>query len=142
LVPPGWLRNYIQAEMKFYRNIYFFLYRNRRFIITWTIIILAIVLGLYLKIDKEIIAVSVVIFGIIANAFAGLAGLIALIPFVGPLIIKVLSLPIFWLLNALGYYVSVIAIKKGYGRDVVSYRMITIFFLIGFAVGFIIAKLI
>ena len=128
--------------MKFSRNIYFFLYRNRRFITTWTIIILAVVLGLYLKIDKEIIAVSVVIFGIIANAFAGLAGFIALIPFIGPLIVKVLSLPIFWLLNALGYYISVIAIKKGYGRDVISYRMITIFFLIGFAVGFIIAKLI
>ncbi len=128
--------------MKFSRNIYFFLYRNRRFITTWTIIILAVVLGLYLKIDKEIIAVSVVIFGIIANAFAGLAGFIALIPFIGPLIIKVLSLPIFWLLNALGYYISVIAIKKGYGRDVVSYRMITVIFLLGFAVGFIIAKLI
>lgn len=142
MVSPDQLQNYTQAEMKFSRNIYFFLYRNRRFITTWTIIILAVVLGLYLKIDKEIIAVSVVIFGIIANAFAGLAGFIALIPFIGPLIVKVLSLPIFWLLNALGYYISVIAIKKGYGRDVVSYRMITIFFLIGFAVGFIIAKLI
>jgi len=128
--------------MKFSRNIYFFLYRNRRFITTWAIIVFAVVLGLYLKIDKEIIAVSVVIFGIIANAFAGLAGFIALIPFIGPLIVKVLSLPIFWLLNALGYYVSVIAIKKGYGRDVISYRMITVFFLLGFAVGFIIAKLI
>ncbi len=142
MVPPDRLQNYIQAEMKFSRNTYFFLYRNRRIITTWTIIILAVVLGLYLKIDKEIIAVSVVIFGIIANAFAGLAGFIALIPFIGPLIVKVLSLPIFWLLNALGYYISVIAIKKGYGRDVISYRMITIFFLLGFAVGFIIAKLI
>lgn len=142
MVPPARLQNYIQAEMKFSRNTYFFLYRNRRIITTWTIIILAVVLGLYLKIDKEIIAVSVVIFGIIANAFAGLAGFIALIPFIGPLIVKVLSLPIFWLLNALGYYISVIAIKKGYGRDVISYRMITIFFLLGFAVGFIIAKLI
>jgi hypothetical protein len=128
--------------MEFSRNIFFFLYRNRRFIITWTIIIVAIALGLYLKIDKEAIAVGVVIFGIIANAFAGLAGLIAMIPFIGPLLIKVLSLPVFWLLNALGYYVSVIAIKKGYGRDVVSYRMITVIFLVGFAVGFIIAKLI
>ena len=127
--------------MEFSKNIYFFLYRNRRFFVTWMIIIVAIALGLYLKIDKEAIAVGVVIFGILANAFAGLAGLIAMIPFVGPLLIKVLSLPFFWLLNALGYYVSVIAIKKGYGRDVVSYRMITVIFLVGFAVGFIIAKL-
>lgn len=126
----------------FSRNIYFFLYHNRRIIITWTIIILAIVLGIVFHIDKEIIAVAVVIFGIIANAFAGLAGVVAMVPFVGPLLVKVFSLPIFWLFNALGYLVSVIAIKKGYGRDVVSYRMITVIFLIGFAVGFIAAKLI
>ena len=127
--------------MSFSRKSYFFLYRNRRIITTWLIIILAIVLGFCLNIDKEIIAVAVVIFGIIANAFAGIAGLVAMVPFIGPLIIKVLSLPVFWLLNALGYYISVIAIKKGYGRDVVSYRMITVIFLVGFAVGFIIAKL-
>lgn len=126
----------------FSRNIYFFLYRNRRIIITWTIIILAIVLGIVFHIDKEIIAVAVVIFGIIANAFAGLAGVVAMVPFVGPLLIKVFSLPIFWLFNAFGYFVSVIAIKKGYGRDVVSYRIVTVIFLIGFAVGFIAAKLI
>lgn len=130
-----------EITVEFSRNIYFFLYRNRRIITTWLIIIVAITLGLYLNIDKDIIAVSVVIFGIIANAFAGIAGIIAMVPFVGPLIIKVLSLPVFWLLNAMGYYISVIAIKKGYGRDVVSYRMVTVIFLVGFAVGFIIAKL-
>lgn len=111
-------------------------------VITWLVIILAIGLGLLLKINKEIIAVAVVIFGIIANAFTGLAAIIAMVPIVGPLIIKVLSLPLFWLLNALGYFVSVIAIRKGFGRDVVNYRIITVIFLIGFAVGFILAKLV
>jgi hypothetical protein len=128
--------------MIFTRNIYFFLYRNRRFIITWLIITAAIVLGLYFKINKQIITVTVVIFGIVSNAFAGLAGLIAMIPVVGPLIVKVLSLPIFWLLNAGGYYISVIAIKRGYGRDVINYRIATIIFLVGFAVGFVLAKLV
>jgi hypothetical protein len=78
----------------------------------------------------------------VSNAFAGLAGLIAMIPVVGPLIVKVLSLPIFWLLNAGGYYISVIAIKRGYGRDVINYRIATIIFLVGFAVGFVLAKLV
>jgi hypothetical protein len=111
-------------------------------LITWLVIILAVGLGLLFKIDKEVIAVAVVIFGIIANAFAGLAAIIAMIPVVGPLIINILSLPIFWLLNALGYFVSVVAIRKGFGRDVVNYRIITVIFLIGFAVGFILARLI
>jgi hypothetical protein len=128
--------------MKFFNDIYNFISRNRRMVITWLVIILAIGLGLLLKINKEIIAVAVVIFGIIANAFTGLAAIIAMVPVVGPLIIKVLSLPLFWLLNALGYFVSVVAIRKGFGRDVVNYRIITVIFLIGFAVGFILAKLI
>jgi len=128
--------------MRFFSDVYYFLSHNRRMVITWLVIILAIVLGLLLKIDKEIIAVAVVIFGIIANAFTGLAAIITMVPVVGPLIIKVLSLPLFWLLNALGYFVSVIAIRKGFGRDVVNYRIITVIFLIGFAVGFILAKLI
>jgi len=128
--------------MRFFNDIYRFLSRNRRMVITWLVILLAIGLGLLLKINKEIIAVAVVIFGIIANAFTGLVALIAMVPVVGPLIIKVLSLPLFWLLNALGYFVSVIAIRKGFGRDVVNYRIITVIFLIGFAVGFILAKLI
>jgi hypothetical protein len=123
-------------------NFVRFLSRNRRMLITWLVIILAVGLGLLFKIDKEVIAVAVVIFGIIANAFAGLAAIIAMIPVVGPLIINILSLPIFWLLNALGYFVSVVAIRKGFGRDVVNYRIITVIFLIGFAVGFILARLI
>jgi len=128
--------------MRFFSDVYYFLSHNRRMVFTWLVIILAIVLGLLLKIDREIIAVAVVIFGIIANAFTGLAAIITMVPVVGPLLIKVLSLPLFWLLNALGYFVSVIAIRKGFGRDVVNYRIITVIFLIGFAVGFILAKLI
>ena len=97
--------------------------------------------GIYLHIDKGIITVIVLVLGVIGNAFTGLMTVIAIVPIVGPLVVKVLSLPIFWLLNSLGYFVSVAAIKKGFKREVINYRIITIFFLIGFAFGFIIAKL-
>jgi len=103
---------------------------------------LAIAIGLCFNIDRKIIAVLVLVFGILSNAFAGLAALVVTIPIFGPIIVKVLSLPVFWLLNALGYYVSLIAIKKGYKRDVINYRVITIIFLIGFAIGFVIARII
>jgi hypothetical protein len=95
-----------------------------------------------LHIDKDIIAVFVVVFGVIANAFSGLIALIGAIPVVGPIIVKVLTMPILWILNAIGYYVSVIAIKKGYKKEVLNYRFITIIFLIGFAIGFVIARLV
>jgi len=115
---------------------------NWRLIVTWLIIISVIVVGLLLHIDKGILVVIVFVFGLLAQAFTGLVALIATVPIVGPLIAKVLTLPIFWILNGLGYFVSVVAIKKGYGKDVINYRFVTIIFLIGFAVGFILAKII
>ena len=83
-----------------------------------------------------------IVFGLVSQAFIGLINLIALIPVVGPLVAKVLALPIYWILNGLGYFVSLIAIKKGYSKDVVNYRVLTIVFLVGVAVGFIIGHLI
>ena len=82
----------------------------------------------------------VVVFGLITQAFVGLISIVALVPLVGPIIAKLLALPIFWLINALGYFVSVIAIKKGYSKDVLNYRVLTIVLLIGIVIGYIIGK--
>ena len=65
-------------------------------------------------VPKEIIAILTIVLGLFTKAFAGLGAVVTLIPVVGPLIVKVLALPFFWLVNGLGYIVSVIAIKKGY----------------------------
>jgi len=116
--------------------------KYRKLIITWLIIITGVTLGLLFHVDKAVIAVIALAFGVFANAFAGVLGIIALVPLLGPIIVKVLSLPFFWLMNAVGYYISVVAIKKGYKQDVLSYRIVTIIFLVGFVLGFIIAKLI
>ena len=83
----------------------------------------------------------VMIFGLFAEAFSGLIALLATVPVVGPIVAKVLTLPIFWIFNALGYFVSLVAIKRGYKKEVINYRFVTMVFLTGFAVGFIIAKL-
>jgi len=83
----------------------------------------------------------VLLFGVVSNAFAGLISLIGMIPLIGPLIIKVLSIPFFWLLNGLGYFVSAVAIKKGYTREVIGHRALTIVLLLGVVIGFIIGRL-
>lgn len=93
-------------------------------------------------VDASVIAGSVVVVGLISNAFAWLLGLIALVPVIGPLIVKVLSAGFIWLLNAVGALVSFIAIKRGYSKDVLTYRGLTVAVIIGVVIGFILGKLI
>jgi hypothetical protein len=62
---------------------------------------------------------------------------IGLVPVIGPLVVKVLSLSIIWLLNAIGYIVSFVAIKRGYSKDVLTYRGLTIALIIGIIIGYV-----
>lgn len=98
-------------------------------------------LGLHFNVDRGVIAASVLVVGLITNAFAWLLGIVALVPIIGPLIIKVLSIGFIWLLNAVGYLVSYIAIRRGYSKDVLTYRGLTIAVIIGIVVGFVLGKL-
>jgi hypothetical protein len=52
----------------------------------------------------------------------------------------VLSLPFIWLLNGVGYLVSVVAIRRGYSKDVLNYRIITITLLFGITFGYVLGK--
>jgi hypothetical protein len=97
-------------------------------------------LGAYLDVDKRVIAAIVFLLGLLSNAFAWLLGIIALFPVVGPLIVKALSLSIIWILNAFGYLVSFVAIKRGYSKDVMTYRGLTIALIVGIVIGYVIGK--
>jgi hypothetical protein len=119
-----------------------FLSNYRNAILAWVVIAGLIVLGIELSVDRTIIGFVVVIVGLVGEAFAALGAWIAIVPIVGPLIVKVLALPFFWLLNGIGYLASIVAIKKGYGKDVVNVRVLTITLLIGVTIGFILGKLV
>ena len=111
-------------------------------IIVWILIGLFIVVALHYQVDEKIIGGIVLLVGIITQAFAGLIGIISLIPLIGPFLVKILALPLFWLINALGYFVSVIAIKRGYSKDVLNYRVLTLVLLTGIIIGYILGKII
>jgi hypothetical protein len=119
-----------------------FLSNYRNAILAWLIIVGLIILGFELSINKTIIGFVVVIVGLVGEAFAALGAWVTLVPIVGPLVVKVLALPFLWLLNGVGYVGSFVAIKKGYGKDVVSYRVLTITLLVGVTIGYILGKLI
>jgi hypothetical protein len=101
-----------------------------------------VVAGLYFNIDAKLLALFALIAGFITNGFVALATLVSLVPLVGPLLVKILSAPVVWLLNSLGYFVSAVAIKKGYGSEVVSHRMMTLILLVGVVIGYIIGNLV
>jgi len=108
----------------------------------WVAIVGLTWLAIDQHVNTSVIAGSVVVVGLITNAFAWLLGLIALVPIIGPLIAKVLTVGFIWLINAIGYLVSYVAIKRGYAKDVLTYRGLTIAVIIGIIIGFVLGKLI
>jgi len=100
-----------------------------------------VVVGIELGIDKKVIGIAVAIFGLATHAFGLLLALIAFVPFLGPLLVKVLTLPFFWIVNGIGYWLSILAIKRGYVKEVVNYRVLTFAFLLGILVGYVLGEI-
>lgn len=118
-----------------------FLNNYRVAILAWLFIAGLIVVGIELGMDKTVLGFTVLIVGLLGEAFTAMVAWIGLVPIVGPLIAKVLSLPFFWLLNGIGYLASVVAIRQGFARDVINTRVLTITLLIGVTIGYILGKL-
>jgi len=114
----------------------------RKKIVIWMIAGGLIFAASYYGIDKKLIVFTAFIIGVFTEIFAGIGILVAAIPVVGPMIIKIVSIPIFWILNALGTLVSGIAIKKGYATELAKGRIMTLALLIGMIIGYIIGNLI
>lgn len=108
----------------------------------WFVILGSSYWGYKSHVDASVIAASVLVVGLVTNAFAWLLGVIALVPLIGPFIVKILSVGFIWLLNAVGYLVSFIAIKRGYSKDVLTYRGLTVAVIIGVIVGFVLGRLV
>ena len=115
-------------------------------ILVW--IILAIASGLAFfyghqyGINQRIIILITLVLGIFTQLFSGITSLIAIIPFFGPFILKVISIPIFYILNAMGWVVSAVAIKKGYVNELSKSRTITLALLVGIIIGYILGNII
>ena len=114
----------------------------RKQILGWILTVAAICAALYYGIDKKIILFATFVISIFTQLFVGLGALVGMIPFIGPLIIKVISIPVFWLLNAMGYVVSGVAIKKGYATELAKSRIVTLSLLIGIIIGYILGHLV
>jgi len=119
-----------------------FLYNYRNAIIAWLLIAFLIVMGIHYEVDEVIIGLVVIVIGLLGQAFAALVAWIGLVPLIGPFIAKVLTIPFFWVLNGIGYLASIVAIKRGFSKDVMNYRILTFVLLVGVTIGYVLAKLV
>jgi hypothetical protein len=104
----------------------------------------------YFGVDKSIITGVVVIIGFITHAFTMVLSVISLVPIIGPIIVSIVSLPVFLVLNGLGYIVTFLAFRRGLKkgedtREIMTQsllsRVITISFMVGVVIGFILGRL-
>ena len=113
----------------------------RKFILIWLVILLFTIVSIALGFDKKIIALVVILIGFLTQAFAGLIGMVGAIPSIGPMIVKVITLPFFIVLNAIAYLFTFFALRMGLKRDIVRARIIATAFLVGIVIGFILGRI-
>tara|TARA_Y100001968_G_C18993596_1_gene542570 strand:+ start:225 stop:611 length:387 start_codon:yes stop_codon:yes gene_type:complete len=116
--------------------------KHPKTIITIIIISFLAYIMLKLKLDVRAVALITLVMGFITNVFSGISILISTIPIIGPIIVKLFTIPIFWLFNLTGYFSSFIAIKKGYRKTILSHRIVTLTLLLGILIGYILGHLI
>ena len=109
-----------------------------------TIFVIGLIIYLMLKLELDVRAIAIItlVVGYITNVFAGISILTASIPIIGPIIVNLFAIPFFWMLNLTGYFTSVVAIKKGYGKTVMAHRIVTLTLLSGIIIGYILGHLI
>ncbi len=116
-----------------------------KILLLWLCLILFLVISAFTHLDKKIAAALVILFGLITPVFSGifssLGYYISLIPYFGPTIIKAFTLPATLLIAISAYILSLIRIKQGMFKQVVSARLYALVLAIGIVIGYILGKI-
>jgi hypothetical protein len=114
----------------------------RRTLIALGVTLVVVLVGWLLGLKGSLVAAIAALVGLLTSAFTGLIAILGLIPWAGPLILKVLSIPFLWLMNGAGYFAAIFLAQRGHSRSVVDSRVLTYVFLIGIVIGYIIGKIV
>jgi hypothetical protein len=116
-----------------------------KILLLWLGLILFLVISAFTHLDKKIAAALVILYGLITPVFSGifssLGYYISLVPYFGPTIIKAFSLPATLLIAFSAYLLSLIRIKQGMFKQVVSARLYALVLAIGIVIGYILGKI-
>jgi hypothetical protein len=122
-----------------------FVRKNERFILFWAVLFLMVIFGYRLGLDRHVVAALAIAWGlgtqIFAAVFALVLGWLAAMPFLGPVLVKVITLPIVLLLNGLAFLASLVGVKIGHKRRVFESRVAATILLVGILIGYVLGKL-
>ncbi|MEA1940517.1 MAG: hypothetical protein U9N03_07650, partial [Candidatus Caldatribacteriota bacterium] len=116
--------------------------------ITLTILIMISVFYVltYFRVDKVLITAIVALLGIFMEiarqVFSQALFIIQSIPYIGPVVAKVVAWPFFIAINGVAYLVTLFFIKIKGIKEVTNARVLTTVFLVGVLVGFILGRVI
>ncbi len=100
----------------------------------------------YFGVDKILTTAIVALFGIFMemarHVFTQALFIIQSIPYVGPIVAKVIVWPFFIAINGVAYLVSLMLMRANGFKRVANARILTTVFLIGILVGFILGRII
>jgi hypothetical protein len=117
--------------------------RNKRSLILWLILLAACALFLALDLNKQAIAAFALVYGLVTQIFGAIFGAIgtwvSLIPWAGPLIVKVITWPIFFLINAFVYLISLLRIRNDRPANHLTARAIATVLTIGILIGYLLS---
>ena len=123
-----------------------FFKKNKKLIILWGILVIFIIASILGRFPKKISTVIVLLYGLITQIF-GLAlpyllSAAGAIPWLVPILIKILLWPLTALMSHLfAVSIGLIRVKQGKIKDVVGARVATLLFAIGILVGYLMGKI-
>jgi len=104
-----------------------------------------VALGLRRHWKGSVIAAGAVLWGMATHifgvAFALVLGWVGMFPIAGPIIIKLLTWPLFLLINGAAFFTSLVGINIGKGRQVFEARVAASILMTGVLIGFLLGKL-
>ncbi|MEO0236908.1 MAG: hypothetical protein ABIN35_01575 [candidate division WOR-3 bacterium] len=126
-------------KIEFFKDYY---KRNKLLILIFLSLLLLVFIVFEFNLNKPIAALLILLVGMITHMFTELLALLALVPIIGPVLVKIISLPFIILLNGITYLVSFFALKKGYKMEMLKSRSFTTTLLLGILIGYILGKII
>jgi len=100
----------------------------------------------YFNVDKILITAIIALFGIFMEVardiFSQMIFIIKSIPYIGPIIAKIIVWPFFLTINGIAYLVALTFIRIRGVKEVANARVLTTIFLVGLLIGLILGRLI